>query len=59
MYKPLALHLVFVGLVQGVGFRPFITRIALKHGLKDTLKTLVVAKSKYGLKETQSQSIIS
>lgn len=40
MYKPLALHLVFVGLVQGVGFRPFITRIALKHGLKGYVKNI-------------------
>jgi len=35
-----ALRIIVTGLVQGVGFRPFISRLALKHGLKGYVKNI-------------------
>lgn len=39
-YRPSAAHFIVSGLVQGVGFRPFISRIALKHGLKGYVRNI-------------------
>ncbi|MEM4718137.1 MAG: carbamoyltransferase HypF, partial [Desulfurococcaceae archaeon] len=36
----IAIHLLIRGLVQGVGFRPFISRLALRNGLKGYVKNI-------------------
>jgi hydrogenase maturation protein HypF len=35
-----ALHLLIIGLVQGVGFRPFIARLASRHGLRGFVRNI-------------------
>ncbi|MEM0218172.1 MAG: carbamoyltransferase HypF [Desulfurococcaceae archaeon] len=38
--ESIAVHLVISGLVQGVGFRPFISRLALKLGLRGYIRNI-------------------